>query len=73
MTPVPALDLTTSLRGDFIFPHCGHFGLEGGRPGGSNPPPPQVYGHSNTSPPGSMGGSLWVGTLSVVHTVCMLE
>ena len=37
---------------NFVFPHCGHYGLEGGggRPGrGVSPPPPAVYGHSNTS------------------------
>ena len=35
---------------NFVFPHDGHFGLEGGGPGGGgDPPSPTVYGHSNTS------------------------
>ena len=43
MTHAPVLDLTTSLRGDFVFSLYSHFGLEGGW----FPPPPMVYGHFN--------------------------
>ena len=32
---------------NFVFSHDGHFGLDGGGPGGVTPPPPAVYGHSN--------------------------
>ena len=42
MTPAPALDLTTSLRGDFVISHCQNFGeggWEGGRGGGGGARP----------------------------------
>ena len=37
--PAPASNLTTSLRGDFVFSQDGHFGLVGGDPGGGGLPP----------------------------------
>ena len=40
MTPAPALDLTTSLRGDFVFSHHGHHGGRSDSNSDLNPPPP---------------------------------
>ena len=34
---------------NFVFPHFGHFGLEGGGGEGGYRPPPAVYGHSDTA------------------------